>query len=134
MASKLGTAYSAQFVQRSTSVYARARIRSTPTLCGQKLDGTFSRGFFRPNPAKPFPGKTINVPQQQQARRDASVEAEASGAQQRQRPVELIDDHALPSPQEQQVKHGLIGDDIVFQTFADKHVFKAAGTKDCHKQ
>ena len=68
-------------VQRSTSVYARARIRSTPTLRGKKLDGTFSRGFFRPNPAKPFPGKTINV-QQQQARRDASVEAEASGAQQ----------------------------------------------------
>ena len=114
----------------------RSRIRSPPTVRGQKLDGTVSGGFFRPNPAKPFPGKGIQLQQQQQARRrHASVEAEDSGAHQRQRPTELIDD-VLPSPHDQQVKHGLslVGDNCVFQTFADRHVYKAAGTKDCHKQ
>ena len=131
VASKLGTpgpssrtshSYNAQ----SAFMRGRGFGRHQVTLRGQKLDRKFSGRFFRPNPAKPFPGKTINVPQQQQVRLDASVEAEASRAQQRQRPVELIVDHALPSPQEQQVKHGLIGENTACHTFADRRVFKAA--------
>ena len=56
-----------------------------------------------------------------------SVEAEGSREQQRQRPDELIGD-------QEQVKHGLSGDNTVFQTLPGRNVFKAAGTKHCHKQ
>ena len=95
--------------------------------------GRFRGAFIGPAQRSPFRGRASSY--NNNRRRHASVEAEDSGAHQRQRPTELIDD-VLPSPQDQQVKHGLslVGDNCFFQTFADRHVYKAAGTKDCHKQ
>ena len=134
VASKIGTAGPSQGSFNAQRAFTRGRGfgRHQP-YAARNWMGRFRGAFLGPAQRSPFRGRASSYNNNNNRRRHASVEAEDSGAH--QRPTELIDD-VLPSPQDQQVKHGLslVGDNCVFQTFADRHAYKAAGTKHCHKQ
>ena len=90
VASKLVAADPRAALRSTLKERLRVSVDSSDTNSARLEIGCDRSGeLFRPNSGNPFARKTINVHQQA---RDASVEAEDSGAKQRQKPAELIVD------------------------------------------